>query len=768
MGSLIWIANLPPAPVWAVEVLQRAKTGTRSPDLRPAVENGIPIPTEEELVQWGVPSEWRYWIVNGPPPKRPEWRNDRSRFIAAVVGKLFELGVPRLEVVGVLLHPTWAIGEKVREKSNPVQWACQEVERLHRKGKRVVPLRRPKELVTLPDLQARLKVAVEEILEHRSAGMYLVDAALGTGKTTTVAKTLHERRPGKTLFLSPTHSQARQVQDIFGDSAVTLKSRQQLAKDGQLDCPRLAEIQEALARGLPVRERFCFNRKHPCPRYKDPAQECPYFKQYQEAEEKQVVIAMHDHLPSGIAKQDEWDVIVVDECFFPEFRKEVYYTKTDIEYTERILDAAALMAGDAIKRGEYGAQTVDRYIHYLKANVRLLRGSGPPVRLPSLGAKSKKLFQRILYDAIDSVERTLGDQRPRLLLDNILELVTMDKPPQVRQTAGGWAYIRTAALPKDKPIIVLDATITAPDLQAVRGDDYPVVEVRACQVAVKQQVRVIQYTGGRYCRTTLEKQIDEDPARWLTIIQTIARGRDVAVISHKFVIEKLRLEKRLGPDRVGWFGNLRGENRFADAEVLIVIGTPELSDNDLVAQARIHHGRDWDDAVEVGQVRKDTQSKDVRGSVYMMDGRVEWVRTRRFSNPDVQRTWDYAVRAELEQAVGRARIYSPSDKPREVHIIAEVPLRGIRVDELRSLEQLRAEIQVRVDPRRRRSEEQIGQVIDYLLAEGWTASEIKPKLILDTAPSLGLQLKRRSVERLYRAVLERRLGAVLSAEKGSV
>jgi len=72
----------------------------------------------------------------------------------------------------------------------------------------------------------------------------------------------------------------------------------------------------------------------------------------------------------------------------------------------------------------------------------------------------------------------------------------------------------------------------------------------------------------------------------------------------------------------------------------------------------------------------------------LVNGDVTWIKDHGISNPKVERCRDCLTRAELEQVVGRARLDRLSGRPRKVHIIAEAPLRTIRVDEVRSVDQV--------------------------------------------------------------------------------
>jgi len=148
-------------------------------------------------------------------------------------------------------------------------------------------------------------------------------------------------------------------------------------------------------------------------------------------------------------------------------------------------------------------------------------------------------------------------------------------------------------------------------------------------------------------------------------------GRDVAILSHKPLIE--RLEKKLKEDRevaqlleagkvrLGWFGrDDRGSNRFAGCD-LLVFGVPvpppwAMRGQWDEARALLHGVCDlpeWDDE-RVRAVRRLPDGTEVPMGVLAP------------KNAAIQEWWDYELSASVAQIAGRAR---PADNPEsEIHM----------------------------------------------------------------------------------------------------
>jgi len=147
-------------------------------------------------------------------------------------------------------------------------------------------------------------------------------------------------------------------------------------------------------------------------------------------------------------------------------------------------------------------------------------------------------------------------------------------------------------------------------------------------------------------------------------------GRNIAVISHKPLIEQLKDEMRTGVLRelvehdqlkVGWFGrDDRGSNAFAGCD-LLVFGAPLRSPRDerqaLAAGRTLLHGR--------ADVPQWSDSR-VRLARQLCDGRVLQMQVMGPADPVLRERFDYQLSAAVAQVAGRAR---PADHPdAEIHV----------------------------------------------------------------------------------------------------
>jgi len=148
-------------------------------------------------------------------------------------------------------------------------------------------------------------------------------------------------------------------------------------------------------------------------------------------------------------------------------------------------------------------------------------------------------------------------------------------------------------------------------------------------------------------------------------------GREVAILTHKPVVEKLEEQWEDDPEfgpllargvvKAGWYGRHdRGTNEFEGRSVLIfgVPSTPPdaqraAADNDRAMLAGLREVPEWSDE-RVRVVRR------------LPDGREVVLRMLAPADPVLRERWDHELSAAMAQAVGRARMADHPDV--EVHL----------------------------------------------------------------------------------------------------
>ncbi|NPV81836.1 MAG: hypothetical protein HPY52_16520 [Firmicutes bacterium] len=520
-----------------------------------------------------------------------------------------------------------------------------------------------------------------------------------------------------------------------------MKSREQMIKDGELECDFIDDITELseLLKFL-VKTMFCFNKDLKC--FSDPRRECPYLKQYQDAKRASIVIGMHSHLSTHAVEYLNKDLLVIDENFLSHYRQEIIITEEDISFTQQVL--ADMPEDDLVRRFLIALRAIQTRDVLPSDSFKLEKGS-------------KRSFNAKLAESIMKA-REQG-LHGRLLLDDI-EYLT-ESGEKIRHKNGKHCYHRTSYLP-NKKIIVLDATMSKEMLQTVTGRN--VKEFDLSGYDIEQHSKVIQVVGGNYGVNSIVKNKKMGNKNTidgiLRKIKILADGRSYCIISHKQFIDQQKLVRKLGENRVGWFNNVRGLNHFKDAEVLFVVGFPMIPFDEIVRQTRILFRQDWDDEEEVERMRKDKDHK-VHKPINLKceDDKLYYVRTvpaYSFSNPYIQLFFDCFIRAEYEQAIGRARVNEPlkSGKTQEVYIICDQPTEFVRIDQVVDGKDIAG------DPRKISTRQKISDAIKILQEQGIKITPKNLKSVCDIAL--------RTIQRHYKSVLEEQTRMEHRVENGFV
>ncbi len=232
-------------------------------------------------------------------------------------------------------------------------------------------------------------------------------------------------------------------------------------------------------------------------------------------------------------------------------------------------------------------------------------------------------------------------------------------------------------------ILVLSSTPDPVLGQWIQGLDTPIMPPYQPVVELPPQVRIIQDVSGFYGKGSIQRN---DQTALLRRAQDYAdefRTRNVGVVTHKDLQRRAALALGLPLERVLYFGNMRGANALRDVDLLLVIGTPAMSDSAAYRMAcaafrgpysppsnhlwmRAHPYEGWQDEEGLGRE----------------------VEVLEFRDPSVNGIYEIMRRDELIQAIYRCRPYDLADPTGErssltVVLITEQPVEGLRVDELR-------------------------------------------------------------------------------------
>lgn len=507
------------------------------------------------------------------------------------------------------------------------------------------PVPETTELVPLDQIRHMYEEAYKSILDDYTNSVSLINAFPGLGKTYILATSIKQSEYSAT-WMAPTHEQAIQVMEIWGEEAVHLKSRQLMCEEGELKCPHLDEIDTAYKNGLPARAMYCTEMT--CEEYET----CAYLNNFARAKSARLVVVMHQHSIYGTTEMLDNEILVIDENPAPCLRKTVCVRKIDLDYSRII---AQFIQNDRLKNNILSALQSIENTGKLPEDLDLKMGRDELRKLKSNVAFASKIVNNY------------GDAR--WILDDISYLLNKGET-LIKQKKQYW-YSRQSWLPTDRPVFVLDATLKLEGLRMLLPD-HNVLTVPVTHQA-PQQCEVTHVYGATYGISSLvnkARKIIMPAAKQL--IASIERmfGRDIGIIASKDLVKTAGLENKF--EKVGWFGNTRGLNKFNDCEVLIVLGFWMKPIDVMVKEAYEQHGiLKFDEEKIIKQCIDDFKTKRYV-SLTALDGTEYQARVYKFTDPYVDNYFQYTITAELSQAIGRARIHIPTDVPKQVWIITNV------------------------------------------------------------------------------------------------
>lgn len=534
-----------------------------------------------------------------------------------------------------------------------------------------------------------------------------VRATVGLGKSVTARRHLDALRralaaealPSRLLWCTPSHALAEEAAAAWaGSCADVAVLRGYEAIDpgsGAPMCRDIAAVRLALLAGLDVQTAACADRSgHDCPHLAT----CPKQRNRREVAAAEIVVAPYDVLFTGFAAASaELAAIVVDEGCWPRAAQTqggLHVETLPVEFVDLFPKRRILAALD---------EAAD--LHDLRqrlAQACVAGGPGPlgKAKLEAAGLdvagarraiaiEKRRLVHGLVYPGMPKAERTAAERlarrnaRTRLyvaLWDAVERLLAQDaatdgririQPHNPKTALTEIVVLGVKALDETfeaAPILHLDATLR-PELAGAVLPDLTVTEIAAD--APHQQLRLVNgpFGKGSLCSSpglgesearrrenTLRACVDY--VRWQALRFP---GRRSLVVTY------LACEKAFASIpgvEVAHFNAIAGLDAWRDIALLVVVGRPLPSDDDLAELCAAYFGR----AAEGGYAA-------ASAAVAMQGGGGRQVSVRTHSDPCTETLRAAICDDELIQAIGRGRgVNRTADTPLEVHVLANVAL----------------------------------------------------------------------------------------------
>ena len=243
---------------------------------------------------------------------------------------------------------------------------------------------------------------------------------------------------------------------------------------------------------------------------------------------------------------------------------------------------------------------------------------------------------------------------------------------------------------KDVPILYLDATGEQVVIDALFDKLFEIENIR---VQPQGNVKVYQFiNNASFSRKAFENnpKILDDICKWVDTLETEQLG----LIRYKRVKNDERFFQQLdekvncinGGDKnvIGWFGNVRGINRFEECDTLVVLGRQKVSNHAIYNLSQLIFRQDvYDENNSKFEEKayKEYLAEGVMNKVFRMkSGNHQSIGIMEYKTPECFYTSNHFDKAETYQALHRLRLIHGTDN-KNVFLITDCVV-DVSIDEL--------------------------------------------------------------------------------------
>jgi hypothetical protein len=243
---------------------------------------------------------------------------------------------------------------------------------------------------------------------------------------------------------------------------------------------------------------------------------------------------------------------------------------------------------------------------------------------------------------------------------------------------------------KNVPILYLDATGEQVVIDSLFDKRFEIENIRVQQ---QGNVKVYQFiNNASFSRKAFgeNSKLLDDICGWLETLETERLGliRYMRVKNDKKFFQPLdgKVNGMNGGDKnvIGWFGNVRGINRFEECDTLVVLGRQKISNHAIYNLSQLIFRQDiYDDGNSKYEEKayEDYLAEEVMNKVFRMkNGNHKSIGIRDYKTPECFYTSNHFDKAETYQALHRLRLIHGTDN-KNVFLITDCVV-DVSVDEL--------------------------------------------------------------------------------------
>jgi hypothetical protein len=248
-----------------------------------------------------------------------------------------------------------------------------------------------------------------------------------------------------------------------------------------------------------------------------------------------------------------------------------------------------------------------------------------------------------------------------------------------------------ARIAKQKNVTILDASGDSEIYRHVLDKEITTHEINA-----KSHAEIIQIRDRTFAKSSLVKK-EESGTHILTDFgwKTVMLLQELSLKKRTFIVTYMRVKALIRPHLPGveirHFGNLRGIDLFKDFEQAIIVGRNMPSPLDVRRMVRTLYR---DDAKPL-----DFSLKTVLVPYRMANGSPACLPVDQYADPRTRAVVETIREEETLQAMHRLRLVRREGNPPRVVIFSNLPIPGIKVDHLISIDQVVSEITPQIPTR---------------------------------------------------------------------
>jgi len=367
---------------------------------------------------------------------------------------------------------------------------------------------------------------------------------------------------------------------------------------------------------------------------------CSYVQQFQGTQA--IRLYTHNHL---FQRHSNWDTripshVIVDENIISKIATADVSSSQLDSITENLIGGKSIQAAVMTNYRKLEEITIKRYDHY--------------------SIETRDIAQ-ILYDFANNLKVD-----PTAEFDFPYEIYESYKNNRTKNYLKLFRSHRVNTKYDNATFLFLDGTSNETLVKKV----FPNVAYSEIKVRKDPTVKVIQHATNTFSRSYLKSILDINDIS--TLLKKYSNGyKNIGLITYQHLHENddfySEMAKSIGANEYGYFGAVRGTNKFIGCDLLIILGRHQVG---TVAIESIYKNLHSKNCINTKQV--------IGSDVWMGHAYENQIYT--YLDPDLQSIAEFTNNSETEQAIGRAR--SIRDNGAKTVLILNNVVFNIEVDEL--------------------------------------------------------------------------------------